>query len=607
MIEIVTVILLIILISRASEEITKIPTTLFLITYSYLTTILFGGFFVISKEQFNSILYLMIPIILLPDLLKISIEEVKVNIFPILYLSVISVVLSIALAVTIIPYLFPHYTLTLGAWIALFTMLMATDAITVSSIFSNFNLPSKLKIYAEGESLLNDVTALVIFYFIALPMLRGSEVSFTDINLIVLEVVVKSTLIGISSGYLGFVSVKALKDPIEQFIIIYLVSIIAFIIAEHLHISGILSVITAVVSFKLFIDKELEKNPKLLFERYRKNLTASEDKIYDIIVNMQKYIPAMTKKEFRDYKKETFFIGIFANGVVFIIMAYIFDIQILLQYSFEIIIVFLLTTLIRFSSIFSMFRVLKKDMHWTLSLTLSGVKGALTIIMVHSLPADFIYRELFEAIVVGNVILTTFVYTLILVYYINKQKNSFKADIIQDSILYDTTLQDDDRSKQHTMLNIKNYIEKDSLTGAYCKIFIEEILDKEIAKAVRYKLDLSVIAFKIGELSLINSQETIDAILKDISQIVKRKIRTNDYYGKIEQDYYLIITSNTNLSGATILAKRLEERFKEYDESLVFNFGITGVSEMESIETLFEKIEDALTLSEYSKKIEIEI
>jgi CPA1 family monovalent cation:H+ antiporter len=484
---------------------------------------------------------------------------------------------------------------------------MATDAITVSSIFSNFNLPSKLKIYAEGESLLNDVTALVIFYFIALPMLRGSEVSFTDINLIVLEVVLKSTLIGISSGYLGFLSVKALKDPIEQFIIIYLVSIIAFIVAEHLHISGILSVITAVVSFKLFIDKELEKNPKLLFERYRKNLTASEDKIYDIIVNMQKYIPAMTKKEFRDYKKETFFIGIFANGVVFIIMAYIFDIQILLQYSFEIVVVFLLTTLIRFSSIFSMFRVLKKDMHWTLSLTLSGVKGALTIIMVHSLPADFIYRELFEAIVVGNVILTTFVYTLILVYYINKQKNSFKADVIQDSILYDTALQDDDRSEQHTMLNIKNYIEKDSLTGAYCKIFIEEILDKEIAKAVRYKLELSVIAFKIGELNLINSQETIDAILKDISQIVKRKIRTNDYYGKIEQDYYLIITSNTNLSGATILAKRLEDRFKEYDESLVFNFGITGVSEMESIETLFEKIEDALTLSEYSKKIEIEI
>ena len=192
MIEIFTVILLIILISRASEEMTKIPTTLFLITYSYLTTIIFGGFFVISKEQFNNILYLMIPIILLPDLLKISLVEVRENIFPILYLSVISVLLSIALAVTIIPYLLTDYSLTVGAWIALFTMLMATDAITVSSIFANFNLPSKLKIYAEGESLLNDVTALVIFYFIALPMLRGTEVSFTDINLIVLEVVLKS-------------------------------------------------------------------------------------------------------------------------------------------------------------------------------------------------------------------------------------------------------------------------------------------------------------------------------------------------------------------------------------------------------------------------------
>ncbi len=606
MIETVTVILLIILISRASEQITKIPTTLFLITYSYLTTILFGGFFVISKEQFGGILYLMIPIILLPDLLKISLTEVKANIFPILYLSVISVILSIALATIIIPYLLTDYSLTIAAWIALFTMLMATDAITVSSILSNFNLPSKLKIYAEGESLLNDVTALVIFYFIALPMLNGVEVSLADVSFIVFEVVLKSVVIGVGFGYLGFLSVKALKDPIEQFIIIYLVSIVAFIVAEHLHISGILSVIVAVTSFKLLIDNQLQKNPKLLFEQYERNLTSSEDKIYDIIVNMEKYIPTMTKKEFRDYKRETFFIGIFANGVVFILMAYIFDIYLLQQYLFEIIVVFILTTLIRLSSIFSMFSILKKDIHWTFSLTLSGVKGALTIIMVHSLPDTFIYKELFEAIVVGNVILSTFIYTLILVFYINKHKDDFKIDILRDS-----TMETDSKSSEDTIRNIKNYIEKDSITGAYNKIFIDEILDSELAKALRYKIDLSAIAFKIEELEQIESKESIDIILKDISKIVKNKIRLSDYYGQIEKNYYLIITVHTNLSGAAILAERLEKDFKEYNaqssHNLIFEFGITASGEMESRETLFEKIEDALNSSKYTKKIEIEI
>lgn len=43
-------------------------------------------------------------------------------------------------------------------------MLMATDAITVSSIMSKFRLPERLKTYAESESLFNDVTALIIFY-----------------------------------------------------------------------------------------------------------------------------------------------------------------------------------------------------------------------------------------------------------------------------------------------------------------------------------------------------------------------------------------------------------------------------------------------------------
>ena len=79
MIEIVTLILLIILSSRVSEEITKLPTTLFLITYSYLSTIIFDGFLSISKEEFNSILYIMIPIILLPDLLNINLKEFQKN------------------------------------------------------------------------------------------------------------------------------------------------------------------------------------------------------------------------------------------------------------------------------------------------------------------------------------------------------------------------------------------------------------------------------------------------------------------------------------------------------------------------------------------------
>lgn len=604
MIEIVTLVLLIILISRVSEEITKIPTTLFLITYSYLSAILFDGFLSITKEQFNSILYIMIPIILLPDLLNVNIKEFQKNILPILYLAIVSVVISIVVGVLVVPYVITDYHISIGGWVALFTMLMATDAITVSSIFSNFNLPTQLKIYAEGESLLNDVTALVIFYFIAMPMISGANVSIGHINFVVLNVLIKSIFIGVASAYIGFFLVKILKDPIEQFIIIYLITIISFLLAEHLHISGILSVIVTVVTFKLKIDKELEANPKLLFERYEKNLKIIDNhNLYKVLINIEKYIPAMSKKEFRGYKKEASFIGIFANGVVFILIAYLFDFELLRSYIFEILAVFVLTTIIRFISISSMFVVLKRPQYWTNTLTLSGVKGALSIIMLNSIPNTFAYKELFEAIVVGNVILSIFVYTIILIYYIHINSDNFKQDIVNSNVNKDTNSRD-------IMIDIKNMIEKDNNINAYTQIFIEDILAKEISRSMRYKLELSIIAFELHNIESIVDEKK-DELLHKIGHIVNKKIRTNDYFGEHIENSYIIITTNTPLGGATILAQRLKDKFIEvsqnYSSDMLFSFGVIEINDTDSKESVFEKIEDALTKSKYSNKVEIEV
>ena len=46
---------------------------------------------------------------------------------------------------------------------------------------THFVLPERLKIYAETESIFNDVTALVFFFFIAYPMISGG--TFTTLSL----------------------------------------------------------------------------------------------------------------------------------------------------------------------------------------------------------------------------------------------------------------------------------------------------------------------------------------------------------------------------------------------------------------------------------------
>ena len=50
-------------------------------------------------------------------------------------------------------------------------------------------------------------------------------------------------------------------------------------------------------------------------------------------------------------------------------------------------------------------------------LTFSGMKGALSIILVHMIPAEYEYKALFESVTIGVVVLSIFVYGTILWTY----------------------------------------------------------------------------------------------------------------------------------------------------------------------------------------------
>lgn len=402
-----TILLAFIVLSRTIENKTKIPSTLSLIVLSFLFSFYFPNSIQLSEERFDEILYLMLPMILLPDILNISTNELKKHYKEIVYLAFVAVVISIGIAVFITPYLLRDYDLSLGMLIALFAMLMATDAITVSSIMSKFRLPIKLKIYAESESLFNDVTALIIFYFIALPLISGENITFLEINIKLLQVLFLSSVIGVIVAYIGYFMMKIIKNSFDQLLLIYLIVSVSFIIAEHFEIAGILSIVTSVLTFKYLIkDQKLHQSHMIFFSS----------------------IPAVSTREYKLYKKESVFIGIFASAIVFSIVASMIEIGSLMAYYQEIIIIFILTSLIRLSLISAMTWRLQLPFRWAKALTYSGTKGALAIIMVHSLQDTFIYKEMFTAIVIGNVLLSTFVYTFLLMYHINTHTKEYELE-----------------------------------------------------------------------------------------------------------------------------------------------------------------------------------
>jgi len=587
-----TILLIFILLSRVVETSFKIPTTLTLIVLSFLLSLFLPSILNISDKEFDEILYLMLPVILLPDILNISSHELKKHYKEIIYLAVVAVVLSILLAVFVTPLILPEYHFTVGMLVALFAMLMATDAITVASIMSKFKLPEKLKIYAESESLFNDVTALIIYYFIALPMINGGDLSILEINTTLIKVLFLSTVIGIVIAYIGYFFIKVLKNSFDQFLVIYLIVIISFMIAEHFHIAGILSIVTSVLTFKYLVQKELKTNKVQSFSEEENDIESS-------LLTLIRSVPALTKKDFREYKKEAEFIGIFANAIVFVIVANLIDMHLLFTYYKEIISIFLLTTVIRFMAIGLMIKRLELPFRWTKALTYSGAKGALAIIMVHSLPSDFIYKEMFDAIVVGNVLLTTFIYTISLMVHIKKNEKEYKSDIEDFS--------NKKLEKKHiSAANIVDLLEKDILTGAYTKTFIEDIIEKELARSQRYKTEFSCILIDL------KIEQKEDNLYKSIGNIVNDKIRANDYFGKFSDESFIILTASTSLSGAMILAEKIEKLFSDHidiNKQTIASFGITQSSDIDSYDSIMDKLNDAISRAknkDIKGRIEIE-
>jgi len=124
-------------------------------------------------------------------------------------------------------------------------------------------------------------------------------------------------------------------------------------------------------------------------------------------------------------------LGYVATAIIFFVLAEIVDIDKLMEYKGEILIMFGVTTLIRALSMAKFALLGAKSKHiepvgkdgWFL-LTFSGMKGALSIILVHMLPNGVPYKDLFEAVTIGVVVLSIFVYgTTLWIYFMFVKKD----------------------------------------------------------------------------------------------------------------------------------------------------------------------------------------
>ncbi|NOR55095.1 MAG: peptidase [Sulfurovum sp.] len=394
--------------SDALAEKLKIPSVFLLLIGSYgIYTYVPQAVPIDLKQHFDTIIIFCIPLIFMGDALHLKFTDIKKYRWDIFYLAVIAVALSITAGASMY-YLDLFEGLTLGAYVSLFAINMATDAVSVQSILSRFKgISHHLKVLIEGESLGNDATAVIAFFFIGLPWMMSGEIDAGHAAFDALRVFVVSIGLGLVIGFAFYMIMKLFSDKRGEFFAFIIEAYLAYVLAEEMHVSGILTLIVAIIATKAWIDsdnKVLEEGSKKT-KSFMRTLRLSNIKA--TTTERLEYIYEMAKE-----------FGYIAAVMIFFVLAEMIDFEKLWLYKTEIFIMFGITTLIRAISM-AKFALLgsSKSKHITavgfegwFILTFSGMKGALSIILVHMIPNSFEHKELFEVVTVGVVTLSIFVY-----------------------------------------------------------------------------------------------------------------------------------------------------------------------------------------------------
>jgi CPA1 family monovalent cation:H+ antiporter len=137
---------------------------------------------------------------------------------------------------------------------ALGAIISPPDAVAANSIMSRMRIPKRIVTILEGESLVNDASALVVYTF-AIAATIGGEFSLAEASYRFVIVVAGGIVIGYAVGMMIIWVRKRLDDLAVDTLVSLLVPYIAYLPAEWAHVSGVLAVVTA----GLYVGRELPR------------------------------------------------------------------------------------------------------------------------------------------------------------------------------------------------------------------------------------------------------------------------------------------------------------------------------------------------------------
>jgi len=168
--------------------------------------------------------------------------------------------------------------------------------------------------------------------------------------------------------------------------------------------------------------------------------------------------------------------------------------------------------------------------------------------------------------------------------------------VMENTLLYER-LRRKHLSLEKANREIKLLSRTDSLTGCYNRGHLNELLPREITRALRYKHPMALAMCDIDHFKKVNDtygHQCGDEVLKILVQSITDLIRADtDWLARYGGEEFLLVLPETNLENAYGLAERLRkhiaQKILETEEdrvSITASFGVTGFDASTSSNTI---------------------
>ncbi|MBT7442596.1 MAG: cyclic nucleotide-binding domain-containing protein [Methylococcales bacterium] len=327
------------------------------------------------------VLFLFLPTLIFESGFNLNARQLIKDIAPVLALAVPALIFStgvVGLGMWLVLPVELPVALIFGALIS------ATDPVAVVALFKELGTPMRLTVLVEGESLLNDATAIVIFNILVGIALYGG-LSFGAAGIAVLEflkVFLGGLFVGIGFGLvISWIMSRLHAGTSATLVMSMVLAYSSFIVAEHsLHLSGVMAVVGAAVTLG-FIGV-----PRL---------------------------PESTVEALREVWE---FLSMVCNTLLFIMIGMAANLTSMVNNIHYILFAVLLITAARASMIYTLvpsatrvFKLPKVTLGERHIMWWGGLKGGLAIAIVLSIPLELPGRELLLDLTLGVVMFTLLV------------------------------------------------------------------------------------------------------------------------------------------------------------------------------------------------------